>query len=76
MDPRWVNALGYLERAAALAALGSATIVLSALSYVFVERPLIASGKRRDEDRPTARKPLTDGIRAVSSVGSVAGRGH
>lgn len=48
VDPGTLNMLGYLERAIALAALGGVIITLSALSYVFVERPLIVWGKRRD----------------------------
>lgn len=49
--PATVNAMGYAERAGALALFGSAVIALSALSYVFVERPVIDWGKR--QRRPT-----------------------
>lgn len=39
LDPRTVNHLGFAERTVALALLGSGIIALSALSFIFIERP-------------------------------------
>lgn len=55
-----MNALGFVPRIGALVLMGSAIVALAAVSYVFVERPLINRGKRpgRVGEKPLAWRRL------------------
>lgn len=68
VDARTLNALGFLPRMGALALLGSAIVSLAALSYVFVERPVIAWSKR--PSRRARRFGAEEPIRNADPVGA------
>lgn len=58
ISPTRLNQLSYLERTAALAGIGSLIVIIAALSYMFIERPIIAFGKNWKPLKQSGSRPV------------------
>ena len=70
LNPRVVNSYGFAERTALLTCMGAAIIALSALSFIFIERPSIDLGRRGTRRAAAMRSKIAVWLGRKSTLGS------